>query len=268
MQTTSRGFTIDYTVDGAGAPLLLIAGTLSAARHWREFGYTETLTQGWRVVNVDPLGHGASDVPHDADSYDAAGVIADLVAVLDAEGIDRATVWGYSRGGWLAYSLASRYPERVDRLVVGAYAMNAHQEEVGRLLVPLARFLRQGNWSALWQAFGVTDRKFQQMMETSNDPLPSPPRSRVRSARPGSSIPPQSVAPQRITLDRRIGSCRTCVRTSTHLGQRLTSLPVKLISDRSSQRLNRCSPPSPPGSNVDRFTRTPCYASCAAVGQM
>ena len=63
---------------------------------------------------------------------------ADLVAVLDAEGVDRATVWGYSRGGWLACNLASRHADRVERIVVAAYAMNAHEEEVGRLLTPLA----------------------------------------------------------------------------------------------------------------------------------
>ena len=102
----------------------------------------ESLAQNWRVINVDPLGHGASDTPHDADSYVAAGVTADLVAVLDAEGVDRVTAWGYSRGGWLACNLASRYPDRVDRIVVGAYAMNAHEEEVGRLLAPLAHFLQ------------------------------------------------------------------------------------------------------------------------------
>ena len=129
MSTTSRGYTIDYTVDGDGPPLLLIAGTLCAARHWRDFGYAERLAADWRVINVDPLGHGASDTPHDADAYVAAGVTADLVAVLDAEGVDRVTAWGYSRGGWLACNLASRYPDRVDRIIVGAYAMNAHEEE-------------------------------------------------------------------------------------------------------------------------------------------
>jgi pimeloyl-ACP methyl ester carboxylesterase len=149
---------------------MLVAGTLCAAQHWQDFGYTATLRRKWRLINVDPLGHGASDVPHDADSYDPAGVTADLVAVLDAEGIDRATVWGYSRGGWLACGLASRHPDRVTRLVVGAYAMNAHEEEVGRLLEPLAAFLRQGNWSGLWRALGVTDPTFQRMMEASNDP--------------------------------------------------------------------------------------------------
>lgn len=156
MQVESRGFAIDYSLDGDGPPLVLIAGTLCAARHWIEYGYAETLVRHWRVINIDPLGHGASDTPHDTDSYLAAGVTADLVAVLDAEGVDRATVWGYSRGGWLACDTASRYPDRVDRIVVGAYAMHAHEEEAGRMLTPLAGFLRDGNWPALWRAFGVT----------------------------------------------------------------------------------------------------------------
>ncbi len=150
---------------------MLVAGTLCAAQHWRDYGYVAALARDWRVINVDPLGHGASDTPHDADSYEAAGVTADLVAVLDAEGVDRATVWGYSRGGWLACNLASRYADRVDRIVVAAYAMHAHEEEAGRLLAPLAGFLRSGNWSGLWEALGVTDRRFQQMMQDSNDPL-------------------------------------------------------------------------------------------------
>ena len=171
MQTASRGFTINYSVSGDGPPLLLIPGTLCAARQWADFGYVATLERHWRVIAVDPLGHGDSDTPHDADSYEAAGVTADLVAVLDAAGVEQATVWGYSRGGWLACNLASRYPDRVERLVVAAYAMNAHEEEVDRILVPLIGHLRDGNWSALWQAFGITDRPFQQMMQDGNDAL-------------------------------------------------------------------------------------------------
>ena len=109
-----------------------------------DFGYAATLERHWRVITVDPLGHGASDTPHDADSYEAAGVTADLVAVLDAAGVDQATVWGYSRGGWLACNLASRHPDRVDRLVVAAYAMHAHEEEVDRILAPLAAICETG----------------------------------------------------------------------------------------------------------------------------
>jgi pimeloyl-ACP methyl ester carboxylesterase len=171
VQVQSRGFSIDYAVDGDGPPLVLVAGTLCAARQWVDYGYTAALAQHWRVINIDPLGHGASDKPHDTDSYDAAGVTADLVAVMDAEDVDHAALWGYSRGGWLACNLASRYPDRVDHIVVGAYAMHAHEEEVDRTLTPLAGFLRTGNWSGVWEAFGISDREFQQMMEGSNDPL-------------------------------------------------------------------------------------------------
>jgi pimeloyl-ACP methyl ester carboxylesterase len=192
VQTTSRGFTIDYTVSGDGPPLLLVPGTLCAARHWVEFGYVSTLRRHWRVIAVDPLGHGCSDTPHRANAYEAAGVTSDLVAVLDATGVAEATVWGYSRGGWLACNLASRCPERVKRLVVSAYSMSAHEEEVGRILVPLAGFLRDGNWPALWQALGVADPKFQQMMEDTNDAVA------VAAAIDGSLRPTRYVHPTSI----------------------------------------------------------------------
>lgn len=193
MAVESRGYRIEYTVDGDGPPLLLIAGTLCAARHWRDFGYADALVRDRRVINVDPLGHGASDTPHDADAYVVEGVTADLVAVLDAEGIDRVTAWGYSRGGWLACNLAARYPERVDHIVVGAYAMHAHEEEVGKMLRPLAHFLRRGDWSALWQTLGVVDRDLQAMFETGNDPLA------VAAAIDGSARPTRFVDPKAVS---------------------------------------------------------------------
>jgi pimeloyl-ACP methyl ester carboxylesterase len=171
MQTTSRGFRIEYTVDGEGPPLVLVAGTLLAARDWRDVGYVECLAKYWRVINVDPLGHGDSDAPHDPDAYEADGVTNDLVAVLDAEGVGKATVWGYSRGGWLTCNLAATHPDRVDRIVVGGYAMHAHEEEVTRLLEPLSGCLRRGDWRSLWQALGPIDPGLQTMIEDSNDPL-------------------------------------------------------------------------------------------------
>jgi len=150
---------------------MLVAGTLLAAQDWRDFGYVGALAKRWRVINVDPLGHGDSDAPHDPDAYEAAGVTSDLVAVLDAEGVSKATVWGYSRGGWLTCSLAATHPERVDRIVVGGYAMHAHKEEVTRLLEPLSGYLRRGDWKSLWQALGPIDPGLQTMIESSNDPL-------------------------------------------------------------------------------------------------
>ncbi|MBI5340719.1 MAG: alpha/beta fold hydrolase [Mycolicibacterium rufum] len=192
MRATSRGFGIHYTVDGDGPPLVLVPGTLLAARHWTDFGYADALARDWRVIAIDPLGHGGSDRPHESDAYRPADVTADLVAVLDAEGVPRATVWGYSRGGWLAVNLAGRYPQRVERLVVGAYAMHAHEEEVDRILVPFAEMLRDGDWAAVWGAFGITDTAVRAMLEEGNDPRA------VAAAVTGSMCPTRYVDPASI----------------------------------------------------------------------
>ena len=193
MRTTSRGFGIHYTVDGDGPPLMLVAGTMMSARHWVDPGYVAALAGQWRVITVDPLGHGGSDLPHDVDAYTAAGVTADLVAVLDAEGVQQATVWGYSRGGWLACNLAGRHPERVDRIVVGGFAMHAHRGEVDRMLVPMADLLRRGDWAGVWRKFGISDTAFQQTMEEGNDPMA------VAAAIDGSMRPTRFVDPASIT---------------------------------------------------------------------
>jgi pimeloyl-ACP methyl ester carboxylesterase len=171
MLARSRGFAIHYAVEGDGPPLMLVAPTVGATTDWRLAGYLDVLASNWRVINVDPLGHGQSDTPHDPHCYAAAGVTADLVAVLDAEQVEAATVWGYSRGGWLTCSLAAAYPERVERIVVGGYAMHAHEEEVARFLRPLAAFLGRGDWNGLWQAVGVDDPVLRRMVEDHNDPL-------------------------------------------------------------------------------------------------
>ncbi len=140
------------------------------------------------MIAVDPLGHGASDRPHASDAYLPSGVTADLVAVLDAEDVPRATVWGYSRGGWLAANLAGRHPERVERLVIGAYAMHAHADEVDRTLVGLVEMLRDGDWTGVWTTFGITDTAVTAMLEDGNDALA------VAAAITGSMCPTRYVA--------------------------------------------------------------------------
>lgn len=192
MQTTSRGFKIDYTVDGDGPPLVLLAATLSSAAHWRQCGYIDALAPHWRVVAIDPLGHGRSDTPHDPDAYRIEGVVEDVVAVLDAENIDRTVVWGYSRGGWLGCGLAAAHPQRVQRLVVGGYAMHAHEQEAGLFLGPLASFLRRGDWTGLTAAPGAADSAILAALEQSNDALA------VAAAIDGSLAPTRYIDPATI----------------------------------------------------------------------
>ena len=169
MKIRSRGFTIHYEVTGAGPPLVLVPGTMSSAAQWKLFGYISEVTDEFRVIAVDPLGHGRSDKPHDPDAYAAGGVTADLLAVLDAEELERATVWGYSRGGWLACQLAAAHPERVARIAVGGFASHAHEAEVP-LLSGWVEHLSRGDWDGFWRTFGVEDRTPLKPIEEENDP--------------------------------------------------------------------------------------------------
>ncbi|MCA9491099.1 MAG: alpha/beta fold hydrolase, partial [Myxococcales bacterium] len=69
-----------------------------------------------RVLAFDWPGLGASD-PHPSPA-DPDALATHLLAVLDAEGIDRAVLVGHDMGAPPALCLAARHPERVERVVV------------------------------------------------------------------------------------------------------------------------------------------------------
>ena len=71
------------------------------------------------LILIDQRGHGASDAPHRREDYSGALRAADVIAVLDALGLQQADIFGYSMGGWCALNVAASHPDRVGRLVVG-----------------------------------------------------------------------------------------------------------------------------------------------------
>jgi 3-oxoadipate enol-lactonase len=74
------------------------------------------LSAGARVVRYDHRGHGASPVP--AGPYALADLGADVLRLLDALGVERASFCGLSLGGMVGMWLAANAPARIDRLVV------------------------------------------------------------------------------------------------------------------------------------------------------
>jgi pimeloyl-ACP methyl ester carboxylesterase len=95
--------------------LLLIMGIDMHSGEWGEH-FLSPLSQRFRVVVFDNRGTGQSTrrVP----DITAELWADDAMAVLDAAGIARAHVLGYSMGGRIAQELATRKPERVDRLLL------------------------------------------------------------------------------------------------------------------------------------------------------
>jgi 3-oxoadipate enol-lactonase len=101
---------------GEGDPVLLIAGlALPAASWWRT---VPVLARRFRVLTYDHAGVGRSAALRAPSSTTA--MAADALAVLDAAGVTRAHVYGTSLGGLVAQQLATRNPDRIRSLVLGA----------------------------------------------------------------------------------------------------------------------------------------------------
>jgi pimeloyl-ACP methyl ester carboxylesterase len=117
----NRGQRIHYTLEGSGPLLVLQHGLLSSAEDWRQAGFAGAFAETFTVACVDSLGHGLSDKPSDAALYRQAQRAADVVAVIDDIGADKAHLLGYSMGGWISVGVARFHPERLASLVIGGW---------------------------------------------------------------------------------------------------------------------------------------------------
>jgi pimeloyl-ACP methyl ester carboxylesterase len=98
---------------GDGPPLLLLHGWPQHWWSWRRL--IPHLAKTYRVIAPDLRGWGWSSAPPGAYAKDTFA--RDVVAILDAEGLDRAKIMGHDWGGYTAFLVALDHPERVERLV-------------------------------------------------------------------------------------------------------------------------------------------------------
>jgi pimeloyl-ACP methyl ester carboxylesterase len=111
------GVTLAVHDEGEGHPVLLLHGFPDSSHVWRHQVHA-LVAAGMRVVAPDLRGFGDSSRPKNVEDYAITRSVADMVAVLDELGIDRAHLVGHDWGAGLAWSLAAFVPERVDRLAV------------------------------------------------------------------------------------------------------------------------------------------------------
>lgn len=110
------GVNIHYEIHGSGPPLLLTHGYSSTAEMWQ--GQIEALSQRHQLILWDMRGHGRSDYPADAAAYSEALTVADIAALLDAAGADKAIIGGLSLGGYMSLAFYRAHPERVRALLI------------------------------------------------------------------------------------------------------------------------------------------------------
>lgn len=108
------GVAIHYDVRGAGAPtLVLVHGWTNSRGIWGE--HAATLSRTHRVVTLDLAGHGVSGAERVDWTMDAFG--EDVVAVVEALGLERVVLVGYSMGAPVVLEAAERMPDRIAGVV-------------------------------------------------------------------------------------------------------------------------------------------------------
>jgi pimeloyl-ACP methyl ester carboxylesterase len=105
-----------YEQTGSGPNLVQIGGAVSA--HEGYATVTPAMAEHFTVLDYDHRGYGQSDRP-DGQRYDLDTWVDDLAGLLDVLGIEKLRVHGGSMGGFVATRFATKYPERVERLVIG-----------------------------------------------------------------------------------------------------------------------------------------------------
>src|SRR5919109_4046414 len=103
---------------GAGPPVLFYTGFADPLEVAKSSHRARALSGEFRLIFADHRGQGGSDKPRDAAAYALPTRVGDVVAVLDALGIERAHFLGSSWGARLGFALGELAPERVLSLVL------------------------------------------------------------------------------------------------------------------------------------------------------
>ncbi|HEX2761004.1 MAG TPA: alpha/beta hydrolase [Rhizomicrobium sp.] len=103
----------------------------SRSQNWKSTGWYGGLTGvGFSLVAMDCRGHGDSGKPHDEAAYGHERMADDVLAVMDAAGLERALICGYSMGGFIGLRLLAAHPGRVEKLAIAGVGENYLKESI------------------------------------------------------------------------------------------------------------------------------------------
>jgi pimeloyl-ACP methyl ester carboxylesterase len=144
----ANGIAINYTVEGAGPPLVMLHGASSSAlEDWA--AQRPLFRQAFRLYLVDARGHAGTryDV---REGFNRDMLVDDLLAFADALNLRTFHLLGFSMGAMTALVFASRYPERLRTVVIcGIDVQREPRASVARRLMDPARIeSEEPEWAA------------------------------------------------------------------------------------------------------------------------
>lgn len=99
---------------GQGQPLILLHGNGESCDYFEH--QIPCFSKDYRVIAIDTRGHGQS--PRGEKPFTIKQFAEDLHDFMDAKGITKANILGFSDGGNIALTFALKYPERIERLIL------------------------------------------------------------------------------------------------------------------------------------------------------
>jgi pimeloyl-ACP methyl ester carboxylesterase len=121
LETSKRTITVDgaelYVEErGSGEPLLLLHGGTGTGADWKHVFDLDELAKTWRLVVPDARGHGRSTNPGGELTFRRCG--RDVVALLDALGIEQTRAIGMSLGAKTLLHAATEAPRRIGTMIL------------------------------------------------------------------------------------------------------------------------------------------------------
>jgi pimeloyl-ACP methyl ester carboxylesterase len=110
--THADGTKFHYFEMGSGTPVILIHGSGGTALNWMQNGFGPSIARTNRVLAIDMRGHGQTVGPDGKRQQRTPNMDLDVLAFMDALGIRRAHIGGFSMGGSITSQLMARAPER------------------------------------------------------------------------------------------------------------------------------------------------------------
>jgi pimeloyl-ACP methyl ester carboxylesterase len=138
------GQRIAYAEWGEGERALVLVHGLLMNRHMYDHLAPEMASRGLRVITVDLLGHGASDMPYDMRAYSMSSFADQLAALIEHLELDRPVVGGTSLGANVSLEMAARRPRVARGLFIEMPVLDNALVPAGVIFLPILIWLRIG----------------------------------------------------------------------------------------------------------------------------
>ena len=133
--TASDGARLAYADQGAGTPLLCLAGL---TRTMADFDYVAPHLGAFRLIRMDARGRGQSQWTG-SESYTVPQEAKDALELLDHLGLDRAAILGTSRGGLIGMLIGALAPGRLAGLCLNDVGPELEQAGLERIKTYVGR---------------------------------------------------------------------------------------------------------------------------------